>query len=328
VSDADKESIRGFTLTQQALDFLTIVTTRDTNGGPIDVGGGPNSALAPIESKEKLLAHIVTLLDEGKTHLQASGAKFPFPLSSGYMDFDEPKLFLTPKNFLKFNRAVKARVDVYRQDWAGALQALSESFLDPQKDLGLGVFYAYGAGAGDTTNGLNNPNIYAHPSIVTEADKQPNCTEAAAEPFKCLDARVKQKIKEVVEHAPYQGLTSKYVFTLYTNNSAPVPIIRNEELILLRAEANIGLSNIATAAEDINLIRVKSGALAPRTDLDATNILDELLKQRRYSLLFEGGHRWIDMRRYGKLEQLPKDKPEHHVHDKFPIPVAETDARP
>jgi hypothetical protein len=138
------------------------------------------------------------------------------------------------------------------------------------------------------------------------------------------------KIKEVKLSAPYQGLTSKYKFKMYDSNtnSAPVPIIRNEELILLRAEANIGLGNLPEAVKDLNFIRTNSGGLPARTDLDASNILDELLKQRRYSLLFEGGHRWIDMRRYGKLNELPLDLPTFHVHDKFPIPVAETDARP
>lgn len=310
VTDADKESIRGFAQTEQALDFLAVVSTRDTNGGPIDVGGDYNT-LAPIEPKEKVLTHIVELLNEGKTHLEAGGAKFPFPLDSGHEGFD------TPKSFILFNRAVRARVAVYQQDWAGALQALSESFLDTHKPLTLGVYYAYGTGSGDTTNGLNNPNIYAHPSIVTDAE---NKADGA------VDDRVTQKIR-AVDSRTYQELTSQYAFTMYQTNSAPVPLIRNEELILLRAEANIGLGNIGVAADDLNFIRTTSGGLAARTDLDASNILDELLKQRRYSLLFEGGHRWIDMRRYGRLEQLPKDKPDHQVHDKFPIPVAETDAR-
>jgi hypothetical protein len=55
--------------------------------------------------------------------------------------------------------------------------------------------------------------------------------------------------------------------------------------------------------------------------------VDTLLYERRYSLLFEGGHRWIDMRRYNRLSQLPKDLPGHTVHERFPIPKVETDAR-
>ena len=58
-----------------------------------------------------------------------------------------------------------------------------------------------------------------------------------------------------------------------------------------------------------------------------TNILDEILKQRFYSLLFEGGHRWLDARRHGRLEMLPRDKPEHKIHARFPIPQDEVNAR-
>ena len=56
-------------------------------------------------------------------------------------------------------------------------------------------------------------------------------------------------------------------------------------------------------------------------------LIDELLRQRRYSLLFEG-HYWIDMRRYDRLDQLPKDRANDVVHALFPIPTAEQDARP
>ena len=37
--------------------------------------------------------------------------------------------------------------------------------------------------------------------------------------------------------------------------------------------------------------------------------VDDLLKQRLYSLMYEGGHRWVDMRRYGRLGQIPIDRP-------------------
>ncbi|HSM17091.1 MAG TPA: hypothetical protein VK845_08885, partial [Gemmatimonadales bacterium] len=56
-------------------------------------------------------------------------------------------------------------------------------------------------------------------------------------------------------------------------------------------------------------------------------LLDELLYNKRYSLLFEGGHRWIDLRRYGKLGELPRDLPTHTVFDRYPFPIAECDAR-
>src|SRR5205814_4914833 len=134
------------------------------------------------------------------------------------------------------------------------------------------------------------------------------------------------------------GETSSYGFVMYPNTDSPVAIIRNEELILLRAEANIGLGNLTPAKADIDFIRASSGGLKPRCPslgaggcvspaINAGNILDELLKQKEYSLLFEGGHRWIDARRYGRLAKLPIDQPGQFVQPAFPIPLVECDAR-
>jgi hypothetical protein len=51
-------------------------------------------------------------------------------------------------------------------------------------------------------------------------------------------------------------------------------------------------------------------------------MLDALLYEKRYSLLFEG-HRWIDLRHYNKLGTLPKDLPAHKIFSKFPLPRSE-----
>ena len=119
---------------------------------------------------------------------------------------------------------------------------------------------------------------------------------------------------------------SGYGFTLYPNSDSSIPIIRNEELILLGAEANIALNNTGPAIADIDLIRVQSGGLAASSGLNSSNILDELLKQKRYSLLFEGGHRWIDLRRYGKLDatHVAIDTTDDVIHAAFPIPLTES----
>jgi len=107
-------------------------------------------------------------------------------------------------------------------------------------------------------------------------------------------------------------------------------------LMLLRAEANCAAStsgsctgDTTAATTDINFIRVNSGGLAASSGLNASTILDELLKQKRYSLLFEGGHRWIDLRRYGKLDatHVAIDIPKDVIHAAFPIPLTESQAR-
>jgi starch-binding outer membrane protein, SusD/RagB family len=309
MTDAEKEATRGFVKTLQALEFLAIANTRDSNGGPIDVDRRLDEELAPIESKENLLAHVATLLDQAKVHLAAGGTAFPFALSTGFTGFN------TPTSFLKVNRAIAARVHVYRGQNTEALTALTESFLDPAASLELGAFHVYATGAGDLPNTLNAATLYAHPSLVTDADLKADAT---------IDDRVTRKTRDVTA-ATVQGYTSNLGWDLYQGQSTKVPIVRNEELILLRAEANAALGNVGPAADDVNLIRTTSGGLAARTDLDASNLMAEILKQRRYSLLFEGGHRWIDMRRHGRLAELQVGS--DHVHERYPIPSTDMDAR-
>lgn len=310
----ETEAIRGFVKTIQALDFLHVVNMRDTNGGVIDVNRPIGADPAPLVGKDAMLQHVSQLLDEANAHLANAGGSFPFGLSPGFAGFDRPS------TFREFNRALKARVEVYRGNPAEALAALGQSFLDPQGDLAAGVYHSYSTGAGDQTNGLFNPAIVAHPSIRTDAERKADGT---------LDDRVLAKTQILAQEAKSQGLATNVGFTIYTSPSAAVPIIRNEELILLRAEANLALGNRAAAAEDINRIRIRSGGLEPIADLasrSSAEILDELLEQRRFSLLLEG-HRWIDMRRHGRLGELPLDRANDRVAERFPIPTAECLAR-
>ena len=315
LTEQEKEAIRGFVKTIQAHELLLVVNTRDVNGVALDLERDPQATPAPLSTKEEGLARVSSLLDEGLSHLQAAGSTFPFPLSSGFDGFD------TPATFARFNRALEARVEVYRGNHSAALTALQASFIvrDPAQ-LDLGVYHSFGTASGDAVNELfdpgESPDILAHPAIVADAALQPNGE---------LDRRVLEKIRTVGPQTT-RDITTDKAFTIYNDRSAPIPIIRNEELILLRAEALIATGNPAAALEDINFIRVNSGGLAPLTSA-AQATIDEVLRQRRYSLMFEGGHRWIDLRRLNRLNQLELDLPTHRRNAAFPIPEAECLAR-
>ena len=309
---AEKAAVRGFAQTMQALDFLEVINTRDTLGAPIDVNRPLGAALAPIVPRDSVFGHIVTLLDSADTQLAGAGAAFPFQLSAG---FSSVGTFNTPATFRRFNRALKARVQVYRGAIfscaacftdALALLTTGATFIDtlPGFNLDGGVYHSFGTGSGDLTNGLYDPTpakLFAHPSLVTAAD-----TQASGQ----RDRRLLNKTFAVA-NKPYGSHNSDRAFQRYASSTASVPIMRNEELILLRAEANRGLGtpgNLLAAAQDINFVRVKSGNLPAIANLglqSADSILTVLLKEKRYSLLFEGGHSWIDHRHYGRLSRLP-----------------------
>ena len=316
MSDEEKEAVRGFAKTFQALDFLHAINTRDDLGLPIDVDRDPREDPAPIVSRDEVFAHIVQLLDEAKTHLEAGGSDFPFALSPGFANFT------TPQSFIEFNRAIKARVDVYMGNYDEALISLSESFLDPTAPLDFGAYHTYTTGSGDLQNLLFDPTgraILAHPSILTDAQQQPGGA---------LDQRATDKTEQLEDARTVQDITTDLIFTIYNSNTAPIPIIRNEELILLRAEARIFTNDLPGAVQDLDLVRTTSGGLAPYSGpVTQQALIDELLYNRRYSLLFEGGHRWIDLRRFGRLDELPMDLPAHTIQSRFPYPEAECLAR-
>ena len=316
LSTAQKSAVEGFAKTIQALDYLNVINTRDDLGAPIDVNIGPLDPPAAIATKADVLAKIVSLLDEGFTALNAIGNSFPFSLSPGFA------LFGTPATFAQFNRALKARVEAYRGNYATVITALGGSFLNTSSPLSDGAYHSYSTGSGDTPNALFDPAgraILGHPSIVTDAESKPDGT---------LDARVLAKVAHLPKIHTVQGISTDLVFTIYTSNTAPIPIIKNEELILLRAEARYFTGDVAGALSDINFIRTNSGGLAPRGPFTGNaDFIAELVKQRRYSLLFEGGHRWIDARRFGLLNTLPKALPAHNIMSRFPFPEAECLAR-
>lgn len=306
-TEAEDEAIRGFVKTIQAYDFLNLILTRDRFGAPIDVDRDPNGEPAPIESKTAVYAHITTLLNEARDHLTAAGEAFPFSVHSGLAEFD------TPASFLTLNRALRARVAVYTDDWTTALDALDDSFLDTGQPLDYGAYHVFTTQSGDEANPLNRPDfLYAHPRLLAEAQLQ-----SSGDP----DRRSQAKLR-TVESLTVSGVTSDVQFTLYDTPTASLPWVKNEELILLRAEANIGLEQYGAAETDINFIRENSGGLDPVT-ITADSALDELLYNKRYSLMWEYGHTWIDLRHYGRLDELPTDNGDPYVTDAMPIPTNE-----
>jgi starch-binding outer membrane protein, SusD/RagB family len=331
LTDAEREAVRGFAKTMKALSFQRLNMGWDNAGQPIDVDRPTDAEFAPVVGSAQVKAYIIQLLDEAKAHLVAGGSAFPFTLGPGFAGFD------TPANFLKFNRALRARAAMYVADYPATLTALSESFIDaaPGASLTVGVYDIYGTRSGDRPNPLYEAiprSIFSIPQNETEARLQVDGVT--------LDRRFVNKVQELRlpngtrENRVLHGITVSHVFKVYNSLEAPVPIIRNEELILLRAEARwLGGTDKAGALADLDYIRVNSGGLAAiattglTTGSTDTAFLDELLYNRRYSLLWEGGHRWVDMRRHGRLAQLPKLLPNHKVYVHFQLPATECTPR-
>jgi starch-binding outer membrane protein, SusD/RagB family len=292
----------GFAQTIKAYQLLLCLNLTDTNGIRVNVAD-PNN-IGPFVNYTAGLAAISSLLDSGATQLANGSVAFTLAGFGTYSD---------APGLLKFNRALAARVDVYQSQWAKALIDLNGSFFNLNGLLTDGVFDVFSTGSGDQLNTFFIPQNttgevrVAHPSYATD--------------ILSGDDRIgKATLRTAV--ASLDGLSSNRDVWVYTSSTAPIPIVRNEELILIYAEANIQQSGFANAVTALNVIRTAHG-LAPYSGaMTSQALLTEMLYERRYSLYCEG-HRWIDLRRYQLLGTLPIDRPGDAVWSAFPIPVSE-----
>jgi hypothetical protein len=179
--------------------------------------------------------------------------------------------------------------------------------------LNTGIYHIFGTGSGDQLNVAFFPPNQAgevrlvHPSYMSD-----------------IAANDDRLGKTSVRDAPYSntGLSGNRDVWVYQSSTAPVAIIRNEELILIYAEANINGGSVPTAVAALNRIRTAHNLLPYAGSVSQPSLINELLNQRRYSLFFEG-HRWVDLRRYNKLNVLPIDRPGDDIWEAFPLPATE-----
>jgi hypothetical protein len=304
ITAAQRAGYIGFAQTIKAYQLLLCLNLTDTNGIRVNVADPAN--LGPFVTYAAGLAAISSLLDSGATQLAGASVAFSLPGFGNYVD---------APGLVKFNRALAARLDIYQSNWAQALTDLNASFLTIGGDLTDGVYDVYGTGSGDQLNTFYIPQNttgevrVAHPSYATD--------------IVAGDDRIGKATLRAIGAASLDGLSSDRDVWVYTSSTAPIPIIRNEELVLIYAEAQIQQSDPTDAVNAINTIRAAhnlpnySGATTQQA------LLDELLYERRYSLYCEG-HRWIDLRRYNLLSTLPIDRAGDEVWSAFPIPVSET----
>ena len=341
LSDAERAASRGMANTMKSLAFLYVIETRAQLGAPVDVDRQVSDGPAPWVSEDSVYGYILGLLNSAATDLTTAGSTaFPFSIPPGLAAFS------TPTEFLKFNRALAAKANVLRATvlngcggipancYSAALTALAQSFISPLPALfQKAASHDFSTDPGDQRNGLSEPldgsTFFALTSDTLDAQTQTGGAK---------DQRVLDKI------APKEGdpqtlggisISGTLKFTIYFSNGGadanhPIPIIKNEELLLLRAEASWFTGAKGNALIDLNNVRQNSGLLPADTITTAStdsSFIRELSYERRYSLLWEQGTRWIDARRFGRLSTIPPAVAGGNVPEMMPVPSTECDAR-
>ena len=100
----------------------------------------------------------------------------------------------------------------------------------------------------------------------------------------------------------------------YSTFSESFPIIRWEENVLIKAEAEARTGNAGGAVADVNIIRKKAG-LVDFTGSNPNEVIQQVLKQKFLELYLEG-QSWHDQRRTGTLPE-PISKAQGNTNMRF-----------
>ena len=335
LSVTQRQVVAGLVQTFKALDYYRLLELRDTLGVAQQPDNDPNT-VGPIVCKAKALDYIAALLDSANTTLAGAGtASLPFTPPTGFTKFGRD--YSKAANLVLFNRGLKGKVDVYRglqhqSPTAGAFtQAIAELSTAlgtatpggvPASQFKTGLYHTFVAGGTENApNPLSDSRIGVNPKA-----------QAA---LQAGDARA-SKIIPLAKAISGSGISTSVTYVgsdagNAANLTNPIAILRDEELVLLRAQAYFEAGQPLNGLADLNSVRTTYG-LSALTLADVPTLAaqrDALLYEKRYSLFFEGPQRLVDLRAYGLLKagittpELSSDP----FNTAIPIPKTEADAR-
>jgi starch-binding outer membrane protein, SusD/RagB family len=329
-STAEISATKGFIRTMKALDYWRVIEMHDSVGMAIQ-NDDPN-VVTDIKCKATVTAYIAALLDSANADFTAAGGttKLPFKLPSGFTAFG--RNYSTVSNLVLFNRGLKGKVDFYRgldrknptpALFATAITELTQALSGaaagavPKTDFTKGPYYVFVPGGSE-----NTPN--------TISDSKMGLNPLVKDSVQAGDTRASKIVSRSATSGFGIATSITYIGAVAStaNQSAPLGILRDEELVLLRAQAYIEAGQLANAILDINDVRTNYG-LAPVAPPDKTSAINAVLYEKRYSLLFEGPQRLDDLREYGRLNAtyLRMETPTDPFNAALPVPRGELNAR-
>ncbi|HXN77126.1 MAG TPA: RagB/SusD family nutrient uptake outer membrane protein, partial [Gemmatimonadaceae bacterium] len=326
---AEASAIKGFFRTEKALEEWRVIEMHDSVGATIQTDDP--YAVTAIRCKAAVLSYVAALLDSANVDLVAAGGAttLPFALPSGFTKFGRD--YSSVANFILFNRGLKGKIDYYRAidrtNPTPALFATSIAELTaalgagpgavPVSHFSWGPYYTFVSGGSENTaNGISDSKVRLNPLV--------------RDSIQAGDTRASKIVAATLLSG--FGLSSNIAYSgslaTTANQNAPLGIQRDEELVLLRAQAEIEAGQLANAILDVNNVRTNYG-LASTAFATAVDGRNAVLYEKRYSLLFEGPMRADDLREY-KMLNATFHRPETST-DPFnaalPIPRGELNAR-
>lgn len=246
--------------------------------------------------------------------------------------------------------ALLARVYLYMGDWANAetqaaeiinttslfsLSSTNNVFLKNPATNKEGIWEIQTVTTGWNTN---DARVFILPSTGPTSGTYPvYLNKRLAYNFEPGDARFTNWIKGIKVGTDSFYYAYKYkIATLNASVTEYNVVFRLGEQYLIRAEARAMQNKFQQAIDDVNTIRLQHGGLLTPfpTPISQAQAIDIILHERRVELFCEWGHRWLDLKRTNKVNDImsvetPLKGGTWQSTDKlYPIPTSELVVNP
>lgn len=115
-----------------------------------------------------------------------------------------------------------------------------------------------------------------------------------------------REVEDTLTKVKYRFFTKYKKYLAGEEYLENVMVLRLGEQFLVRAEARAQQDKIEKALEDLNIIRQR--ARLPVINLSSkTLLLESILREKQVELCSEWGHRWFDLKRTGRLDDIMTD---------------------
>lgn len=203
-----------------------------------------------------------------------------------------------------------ARIYAYQGQWQQVLENTSAIFQNSDYHLHPDLGSAFHKNNPSTiwqlhTGASNRNTLEASTHYIATAPPQNSAlSQELVQSFDPMDQRASQwisSISDVSGNVWYYASKYKQRDGLTTTEYSIQ--LKLEEIYLLHAEALIHTGDINGSQEAINVIRNRAG-LPNTTANTAESLATALEQERRWELFCEGAHRWLDLKRWDRLDEV------------------------
>lgn len=120
-----------------------------------------------------------------------------------------------------------------------------------------------------------------------------------------------KRLVDWIGYHPGKDAFFAFKYKIRSSNEFPIKeysmVLRLAEQYLIRAEARANQGMLAKAIEDVDVIRARAGLdllVDINPSISKDELVNEIYEERRKELFAEWGHRWLDLKRTGRAEEV------------------------